>query len=72
MIRTPKQVLSAMLRRKEYAGCNGQVSAHGAGRRSIQIFAPATAENARRWPFAKENQQGKLLVSDFDLTEGQP
>lgn len=35
---TPKQKLSSMLKRKEFAGCRGQVSHHGMGKVSIQIF----------------------------------
>lgn len=65
--RTPRQMLASLLRRKEFAGCDGQVSAHGAGRISIQIFAPATEDNMKRWPYAQANAQATLVVRDFDL-----
>jgi len=67
MNRTPKQILASMLRRREYAGCTGQTSSHGAGQHSIQIFAPATEENVKRFPTARKNPQGTLVVADFPL-----
>ena len=67
MPRTPNQVLASTLRRREYSGCTGQTSSHGAGKHSIQIFAPATEKNTKRFPAALKNQQGTLVVADFEL-----
>lgn len=62
--RTPNQILAALLRRNAYAGCRGQISSHGAGRKSIQIFADAADPRFRDRPM---NEQGSRLVLDFDL-----
>jgi len=61
--RSPRQILAAALHRREYSGCTGQVSRHGAGVTSIQIFS---ADHAR---FASKplNAQGVRIVEDFDL-----
>ncbi len=67
MNRTSQQILASTLRRTEYRGCRGQSSSHDAGTHSIQIFADATAENRKRFPWAPLNAQGTLIVADFNL-----
>jgi hypothetical protein len=63
---TPKQKLAAMLRRNEYKGCTGQVSYHGAGRVSVQIFADATDTRFADKPFAPSSRVSRL-VADINL-----
>ena len=67
---SPRQQLAYALRRKEYRGCRGQVSHHGMSL-SIQLFAEDTPANRERFPHARMNQQGSLLVADFDLDHRQ-
>lgn len=65
---THKQKLAVLLRRKYYRGCRGQLSSHGAGRFSRQIFCDDTPENRVR--FNRPNGDGinttSLCVSDCD------
>lgn len=67
-MRTPKQTLADHLRRKEYRGCTGQVSDHGMGRTSIQIFTDNTSVNRKTFEYARINNTGSLIVADFDLS----
>ncbi len=59
---SPKQKLAAMLRRKEYAGCRGQVSSHGMGRVSVQIFAPASDARFANKPLAASSTTSRLVI----------
>ena len=63
---SPKQKLASMLRRKEYAGCRGQVSSHGMGRVSVQIFAPADDARFAKKPMAASSTTSRL-VADVNL-----
>ncbi len=65
-IQSPKQKLAAMLRRTEYKGCTGQVSHHGAGRVSVQIFAPAADSRFANRPMAASSTTSRL-VADINL-----
>ncbi len=64
---THKQILANYLRRKEYQGCHGQISSHGAGEYSIQIFAANTPENRSKFSNAELNPQGTLCVLDRSI-----
>ncbi len=59
---SPKQKLAAMLRRKEYAGCRGQVSHHGMGRVSVQIFAPVSDARFADKPMAASSTTSRLAL----------
>jgi len=61
-MRTHKQQLASILRRKEYQGCDGQITyypddnAHVTCRGAVaELFAPDTAEMRDRFPRAKKD-----------------
>ena len=62
--RTRKQVLADYLRRKTYKGCHGQISSHGCGQFSIQIFADH--EDREKWPYATPATPSGWIVADFN------
>jgi len=64
---TPKQILSNYLRRNQYRGLYGQISYHGVGEYSIQIFAENTPENSAKFTGAILNAQRSLCVLDISL-----
>ena len=64
---TPKQILSNLLRRNQYRGLYGQISYHGVGEYSIQIFAENTLGNSAKFIDAMLNAQGSLCVLDISL-----
>ena len=66
-MKTANQKKSQLLKSKKYAGCTGQISNHGCGNKSIQLFADDTQENRDRFPFAKKNAQQSLCVLDIDF-----
>lgn len=65
--RTPKQQLADILRRKNYAGCHGQVTVWH-NYEAIELFATDTPDNRRRFPLATVNQQGMLKVAEIKVS----